>query len=254
LYAEKEYQMKRKALLLILCIALQATPLFALTGKEVMERNDTLPEPETAVSTVAMRIYKGGRVTEKEFESRTKKFTGDEDKMLISFTKPTKIQLLTHAHKGRDDDQWLRLSSGRIKRIATSDKGKAFVNSHFYYDDISSRDIDDYTYRLLDDGSALGFDCYKVEAIRQTGTKVYSRLILYARKSDCFIVRIDFYKKDTFHKYLENRDIKTVENILTPFYVIMTLANEKGKTELRIERLEYNRSLKDSTFNKEALR
>jgi len=74
-----------------------------------------------------------------------------------------------------------------------------------------------------------------VEAIRQNGTKVYSRLILYARKSDCFIVKIDFYRKGKFHKYLENHDIRTVKGILTPFSSIMTPANKKGKTELRIE-------------------
>jgi len=34
----------------------------------------------------------------------------------------------------------------------------------------------------------------------------------------------------------------------------MTRADKKGHTELKIEKLEYNRDLKDSTFNKEALR
>jgi len=57
-----------------------------------MEKNEALPESKTAVSSVLMQIHKGGRVMEKEFESRTKKFKDDEDKMLISFTKPTKIK------------------------------------------------------------------------------------------------------------------------------------------------------------------
>ncbi|MCK4534750.1 MAG: outer membrane lipoprotein-sorting protein [Syntrophobacterales bacterium] len=246
--------MKARFFLTIFLVLFLVQPLFALTGRDVMEKNDALPESKTAVSSVLMQIHKGGRVMEKEFESRTKKFKDNEDKTLISFIKPTKIKLLTHTHRGKDDDQWLRLSSGKIKRIAASDKGKPFVNSHFYYDDISSRNIDDYTYLLLDDGEAAGSDCYRVEAIRQNGTKVYSKLILYVRKSDYFIVRIDFYRKDKFHKYLENHDIRTVKDILTPFSTIMTLANEKGKTELRIEKLEYNRNLRNSTFNKEALR
>ncbi|MBW2630506.1 MAG: outer membrane lipoprotein-sorting protein [Deltaproteobacteria bacterium] len=246
--------MKTKFFLTIFLVFFLAQPLFALTGRDVMEKNDALPESKTVVSSVLMQIHKGGRVMEKEFESRTKKFKDDEDKSLISFTKPTKIKLLTHTHMGRDDDQWLRLSSGKIKRIAASDKGKPFVNSHFYYDDISSRNIDDYTYLLLGDGEAAGSDCYRVEATRQNGTKVYSKLILYVRKSDYFIVKIDFYRKGKFHKYLENHDIRTVKGILTPFSSIMTPANKKGKTELRIEKLEYSRNLRNSTFNKEALR
>ncbi|MBW2558630.1 MAG: outer membrane lipoprotein-sorting protein [Deltaproteobacteria bacterium] len=246
--------MKLRFLLTILFVLFLSTPLFALTGREIMEKNDALPEAKTAVSDVLMEIYKGGRVTEKQFESRTKKFQDGEDKLLISFTRPTRIKLLTHTHKGGDDDQWLRLSSGKMKRIAASDKGKLFVNSHLYYEDIGSRDIDDYGYKLLEDAKAVGFDCYAVEAVKETGEKVYSKLILYVRKSDHFIVRIDFYEGSKFHKYLENHDIRTVNGILTPFSSIMTLENGKGKTELKILKLEYNRSLRNSTFNKEALR
>ncbi len=219
-----------------------------------MEKNDALPEAKTAMSDVLMLIHKGGRITEKQFESRSKKFQDNEDKLLISFTRPTRIKLLTHAHEGSDDDQWLRLSSGKIKRIASSDKGKPFVNSHFYYEDIGSRDIDDYRYKLLEDAKAVGSDCYAVEAIKKIGEKIYSRLVLYVRKSDYFIVRVDFYRKGAFHKYLENHDIRTVTGILTPFSSTMTRADKKGYTELKILKLEFNRSLRNSTFNKEALR
>lgn len=246
--------MKLRFLLAILLVLLLSTPLFALTGREIMERNDALPEADTAVSSVLMLIHKGGRVTEKEFESSSKKYPDSEDRLLISFTRPTRIKLLTHAYKGRDDDQWLRLSSGKIKRIASSDKGKPFVNSHLYYEDIGSRDIDDYTYTLLGEAQAVGDDCYAVEAVKVAGEKVYSKLTLYVRKSDYFIVRIDFYEGNEFHKYLENHDIRTVDGILTPFASTMTLADGKGHTELKILELEYNRDLSDSTFNKEALR
>jgi len=246
--------MKSRFFLTIFLVFFLAQPLFALTGREVIEKNDALTESKTAVGSVSMLIYKGGRIVEKAFESRTKKFKDGEDKMLISFTKPTKIKLLTHTHRGRDDDQWLRLSSGKIKRIASSDKGKPFVNSHLYYEDIGSRDIDDYSYKLLGDAEALEFDCYAVESVKKSDEKVYSKLVLYVRKSDYFIVKIDFYEGNELHKYLENHDIRTVEGILTPFSTIMTPANKKGKTELRIEKLEYNRDLRNSTFNKEALR
>jgi len=246
--------MKTRVFLTIFFVLLLSNPLFALTGREIMEKNDALPEAKTAMSDVLMLIHKGGGVMEKQFESSSKKFQDNEDKLLISFTRPTQIKLLTHAHKGSDDDQWLRLSSGKIKRIAASDKGKPFVNSHLYYEDIGSRNIDDYTYKLVEDAKAAGFDCYAVEAVKETGEKVYSKLVLYVRKSDYFVVRIDFYEGNEFHKYLENQDIRTVDGILTPFGTTMTLANEKGYTELKILKLEYNRDLRDSTFNKEALR
>ncbi len=246
--------MKAKFLLLILFLFFISTPLFALTGRAVMEKNDALPAASTASTDILMQIQKGKNIIEKQFESRLKKSQEGEDKILISFTRPTRIKFLTHAHRGRDDDQWLRLSSGKIKRIAPSDKGKPFVNSHLYYEDIGARHIDDYGYRLLGDAQAVGVECHAVEAIKLTGERVYNKLILYLRKSDYFIMKIDFYEDNELHKSLENHDIRTVDGIITPFSTTMTLANGEGFTELKILQLEYNRDLQDSIFNKEALR
>lgn len=246
--------MKIKMLLVCFIIVFFAQPLYALTGREVMEKSDALPEPQTAMSKILMLIHKGGRVEEKEFTLQMKQYPNDEDKALIAFIRPTQIKLLTHAHKGADDDQWLRLSSGRIKRIAAADKGQPFVNSHFYYEDLSSRDIDDYEYELLGDGDAAGEPCHKVQGVKVVGEKVYDKLVFYVRKSDYFVVRVDFYKGGEFHKYLENYQVKEMDGILTPHRIKMELADGRGKTELVLKGLKYNADIADMIFNRDALR
>ena len=244
-----------KKLFLSLFILLFLTPtLWAYTGREIVERTRELTEPDTATSRIVMVIYKGKRVLEKEFEIMTKKFGDHESKTLVSFIRPTKIKLLTHTRKGKEDDQWLRLSSGKIKRIAGSDKGKSFVNSHITYEDMGSRDIDDYEYKYLGDVDINGFDCYQVEAVSKKKKTVDDRTIMHVRKSDAFVVRVDFYKKGKPHKFLENLDIKKVEGILTPFRVVVKLASGKGRTELQLTSVTYNQKIKNSKFNKEALR
>ena len=225
----------------------------ALTGREIIDKADALPDPNTAESTVLMLISKGGSVMEKEFQLITKDY-GPNDRALISFTRPTQIKLLTHTYKNKDDDQWLRLSSGKVKRIAQSDKDKSFVNSHFWYEDLTSRQIDDYDYTYTGDGKAAGFDCYKVDAVKKGGGKIYEKTTLYARKSDCFIVRIDFYRNGQLLKYLENYDIKTISGILTPHKVVMTMADHSGKTELIVKSVRYNHPIADSLLVKESLR
>ncbi len=246
--------MKCKILLVCFMAILIAQPLFAQTGREIMEKSDALPEPQTAMSRLLMMVYKGERVEEKEFTLQMKQYPNDEDKTLIAFIRPTQIKLLTHAREGEDDDQWLRLSSGRIKRIAASDKGQPFVNSHFYYQDLSSTDIDDYEYELLGEEEAVGETCYKVQGVKTAGEKVYDKLILYVRKSDYFVVRIDFYKDGEFHKFLENYQVKEIDGILTPYKVKMERADGKGKTELALRGVKYNADLSDMTFRREALR
>ncbi len=247
--------MNRKYLLVVLAgmLLLPAVEASALTGREIMEKNDALPEAKTAVSQVSMYIHQGAKVVEKEFEIKSKKYAGDEDKNLITFTKPTQIKLLTHSHKNQDDDQWLRLSSGKVKRIVSTDKGKSFVNSHLYYEDLTARDIDEYDYNSLGDGSAGGFDCHKVEAVKKQN-KVYSKSIMYVRKSDFFVVRIDFFKNDEFHKFIEYLDIKPVTGILTAHLLVMSMADGNAKTELKVNSVEYNKEMNDAVFNKEALR
>ena len=46
--------MKLRFLLTILFVLLLSSPLFAFTGREIMEKNDALPEAETAISELQM--------------------------------------------------------------------------------------------------------------------------------------------------------------------------------------------------------
>jgi hypothetical protein len=227
--------------------------VFAMTGREIMEKTDALPEPQTAKSKILMLIHKGGEVQEKEFLLQMKQFENDEDKALIEFVRPTQIKLLTHSHKKTDDDQWLTLSSGNVNRIVSSGRDKPFVNSHFYYEDLTSIDIDDYKYELLGDGTAVGEDCFKVEGVKQVGDRVYDKVIFYVRKSDYFVLRVDFFKGGEFHKFLENYEIKEIDGILTPYKMKMELSDGAGKTELILKGLKYNDEIDSAVFRKEAL-
>jgi hypothetical protein len=200
-----------------------------------------------------MIINKGGSLTEKEFELTGKKADKDE-KVLIEFRKPTKIKFLTHTHKKGEDDQWLMMSSGKVKRIAAGERTQPFVNSHFFYEDMKSRDIDSYSYTLTGETDAAGAKCYKVEAIPSGKDSVYSKAVFYVRKSDFFIVRADIYKDGALLKYIENYDVKKVNGILTPFRAVMSMADGKGNTELRIKSVEYNKSVSDSSLSKESMR
>ncbi len=246
--------MKLRIAGITLAMMLAAHVALAMNGREIMEKSDALPEPQTAISKIMMVIHKGGNAEEKEFIVQMKQFDNDEDKALISFIRPTKIKLLTHSHKNADDDQWLMLSSGKVKRIVSSGRDKPFVNSHFYYEDLTSVDIDDYDYKLLGEEKAVDADCYKVEGVKKTADRIYDKVIFYVRKPDYFVVRVDFYKDGQFHKFLENYDIKEIDGILTPHKVKMELANGAGNTELILKGLKYNTEIDSAKFNKEALR
>jgi len=238
----------------ILTITVFASSSFALSAREIMEKSDNLAQPKTALSDVLMKIHSGGDIIDKEFTLQAMKQGKDDSKALITFSKPTKIKLLTHTHPNQEDDQWLMMTSGKAKRITSSGKGKSFVNSHFCYEDLSSRKLDDYDYKLLETKKVLGADCHMVEAIKKKGANVYDKAVLYVRKSDYFVVKVDFYLDTKYYKTLENKDIKTIDGIITPHSIMMTMADAKEKTELTVKSLKYNGPMDSATFNKEALR
>ena len=245
--------MIRTALLTIAAVITAAQMLFALTGREIIQKSEDLPKPKTAKTKVDMTIHKGARVMEKEFLIYQKTIRGN-DRVLFTFLKPTRIKVLTHTYDDREDDQWLRLSSGKIKRIVGSDKSKPFVQSHMTYEDLQSRSVNDYNYKKLGTAKVNGDTCYKVEARKIKGSETYDKTIMYVRTSDFFVLKIDFYRKGKLFKYLENKDVKKVDGILTPFTVSVTMANGSGKTVMKVKKLQYNSNIRDAIFAKEALR
>ncbi|MBN2159355.1 MAG: outer membrane lipoprotein-sorting protein [Spirochaetes bacterium] len=241
---------------MIICVAsiiAGAGVLYALTGREIMEKSDALPDPASTESRAVMKIYRNGALKEtKEFQMYSKKY-GQDSRVLIRFIRPTKIKFLTHSYKSREDLQWLKTSSGKPKKIVGSDSGKPFVLSHFFYEDLKGREIDDYNYTLRGEESIPGGECYKVEAAKKSGDKVYDRIELFVRKSDYFVVRVNFYQKGKLLKFLTNYDIKSIDGILTPLRMVMSLPDGKGKTEITVTSVKHNIPVNDSLFNKGTL-
>ena len=244
--------MIRKLMVASLVVSVSVISAFALTGREIIDRSEKLAKPSSTQSKVTMRIRNGSNVEEKEFILYQKTVDGN-DMVRIDFTRPTKIKVLTHTHQDGDDEQWFCSSKGKIKKIVGGEKSDSFAQSHMTYEDLESRDVDNYDYNNIGEGNVNGDACYKVEARKKTGTKTYEKFILYVRKSDYFIVRIDFYQKGKLFKYLENKNIRTINGIITPLLITVTMAEADALTELKVEKIVYNANVADSLFSKDNL-
>jgi hypothetical protein len=79
-------------------------------------------------------------------------FTG-EQKFYVYFTSPAdvnKTAFLVWKHLTKDDDRWMYIPAlDNIKRIAATDKRTSFVGSHFFYEDVSGRNINDDVHELI---------------------------------------------------------------------------------------------------------
>lgn len=248
--------MIKKSAVLITLILAGSLSSYSLTGLEIMKKSEQLKRPRNARTTLEMVIYKGNRVIKRRISGIAME-SGTIDKALLKVEWPFKMKILIHSKNGRDQ-QWLKQKNGKVKKIIAGDRKKPVVNSHFFYEDIKSRNIEDSRYRLLGEAKVEGFACYKVQATPKPGKSLYRKAVFYVRKSDYFIIQSDIYFKGYLYKKLVNYDIKKIKDILTPHKSVMYRFNRKGKplgrTELILKKVRYNDPrIRSHYFNKSRL-
>jgi len=252
--------MKQRITVLALLLALALLPALAGdSGRAIMEKSEDLPEPNTLENTSVMEIHKAGEVTRRELRIRGVR-EGENEKILLEITDPYSMKVLTHTKEDGDDLQWVKLRNGKVKQIASSDRKNAFENSHFFYEDLRSRNINDYTYELLGEATVNDTLTWRIEALPKPEKSIYDKAIFYVIKEgnfQYFVLMVDIYYKGYLYKRLMNFDIKKTEGIITPYKAVMYRKDSTGETLghtiLEIESLEYNENVPSSIFRSSGL-
>ena len=120
-------------------------------AKESERRDQGFEDSEQTLLMVLRNRH--GQETTREIRGRTLEVADDGDKSMIIFDSPKDVEgtaLLTYSHKAEDDDQWLYLPAlKRVKRIASNNKSGPFMGSEFAFEDLSSQEVEKYTYKYL---------------------------------------------------------------------------------------------------------
>jgi outer membrane lipoprotein-sorting protein len=180
------------------------------------DRRDTGFGDSIAAMSMILR-NKQGDESRRELRVRTLEVEGDGDKGLSIFDKPADVKgtaFLTFTHKTGPDDQWLYLPSlKRVKRIASKNKSGPFMGSEFAYEDISSQEVDKYTYRYLRDEPCGELECFVIERVPVDPNSGYTRQVVWIDKQEYRPQKVDYYdrKNDplktlTFHEYRQYLD------------------------------------------------
>lgn len=101
-------------------------------------------------------------ITDAQGRKRIRQFTilrrdesdgGDQDYAVL-FSRPADVRntvFLVQKHVGKDDDRWLYLPAlDLVKRVAAGDKRTSFVGSHFVYEDVSGRGVEEDRHELME--------------------------------------------------------------------------------------------------------
>lgn len=199
--------------LLIPLLILLAPSLYAETAEEqglrIIQEADLRDSgwiDQRTDLTMVLR-NKQGESSTRQLRIRTLEVSGDGDKSLTVFDAPKDIKgtaLLSHTHPTEPDDQWLYLPAlKRVKRIASSNKSGPFMGSEFAYEDMTSQEVEKYTYKYLRDESSNGHQTFVIEqypAYRHSG---YTRRVVWIDQTMYQPVKLEFYdRKNTLLKTL----------------------------------------------------
>lgn len=208
----------RRWLLPLLLLTLALPEVWAETAEEKglaiareADRRDSGWVDQVADMEMILR-NRQGQESRRRIEVKTLEVTGDGDKSLTVFDHPADVKgtaFLSYTHALTPDDQWLFLPAlKRIKRIASANKSGPFMGSEFAYEDLSSQEVEKYTYRWLRDETLDGRPAFVIERHPAYEHSGYTRQIGWIDQEMYQPLRLEFFdRKDaplktlTFHGY-----------------------------------------------------
>ncbi len=220
-------------------------------------------------STMRMRLFdRQGRARERVLATLSLKGGPGRpvpgDRSLTRFTYPNDINgtgFLVWENPTGEDERFLYLPSlGRVRRIAGNETQDSFVGSDFTYEDIGGREFNDYSYTLLDeaatwtapDGAAHAV--YRLESRAKAPAARFPRVVSLVRKDNFVVVHGEIHnRRDELQKTFSVKKVARQSGIWTVMEMVMADATARTRTELVVEKIEYNVGLKEADFSRREL-
>ena len=225
---------------------------------EASERNEGFGD-FTAGLTMLLRD-RHGRESTRQMRFKVLEVPDDGDKSLFVFDQPRDVQgtaLLTHAHINAQDDQWLYLPAlQRVKRISASTRSGSFMGSEFSYEDMSSGEVKEYTYKYLRNEPCGDLTCTVTEQTPLDEKSGYSRKLVWQDTIELRIWKMELYDRKESH--LKTLTFANYKKYLDQYWRAeeQTMVNHLtgARTVLRWTDFKFGNDLDDSEFTQTALR
>ena len=235
------------------------TTLYSMTGLELAIKMEQRVKPNDLKSENTMVLTnKKGRMKTSKLISKSK---DDSKKQMIWFLEPKDdfgIAFLKIEHDDKDDfmNMWLP-GFKKFRRISSQKKTDSFMGSDLSFEDLTSRDIDDYVYTLVDENtscSACDAGCYKLISEPKNIDSEYSYHITWVTK--------DNYLSVMEESYDENKELLKKKSIefdkIDEYYIMSNLyvrnVQKNHETKLTIDKINLNLGYSDDLFHTKNLK
>jgi len=180
---------------------------------------------------------------------------GDQ-KFYVYFRRPAdlnKMVFLVWKHANGDDDRWLYTPAlDNYKRIAASDKRTSFVGSHFFYEDVSGRNVNDDHHELLD--TTENYYVLK-NTPKDTSTVEFAYYKMWIHRGTFLTTKVEYYdNKGNVYRTYSAEQVQTIQDFPTVTKARMKDMRLKGETVLEYDKVEYNINVPDDLFTERNVR
>ncbi len=201
-----------------------------------------------------------GQESRRHIRIKALEVEGDGDKSLSIFDSPRDVKgtaFLSFTHATKPDDQWLYLPAlKRVKRISSANKSGPFMGSEFAYEDLTSQEVEKYTYKWLRDENLDGRDTFVIERYPAYKHSGYKRMIVWIDKEMYMPLKLEYYdRKNALLKTLTFSGYRQyLGKYWRPDGQNMVNHQNKKSTELIWSNYKFKTGLTDRDFDKNALK
>jgi len=214
---------------------------------------------DSAADLTMLIATTGGDHVSREMRQMNLEVVGDGDKSIMVFDRPRDLKgtaILTFSHKNDPDEQWLYLPAlKRVKRISSADKSGPFMGSEFAFEDLSSQEVEKYSYRYLQDETVDGELYFVVERIPADKYSGYSRQVTWVDQQEYRLHKVDYYdrKGELLKTMVATNYQQYLDRYWRPGTMTMTNHQTGKSTTLNFENYQFRTGLQDSDFSPSAI-
>ncbi|MDO6566356.1 outer membrane lipoprotein-sorting protein [Alteromonas sp. 1_MG-2023] len=201
-----------------------------------------------------------GQKANRKLTVKSMELANDGDKSLTVFQSPRDVKgtaFLSFSHVFDADEQWIYLPAlKRVKRIASKNKSGPFVGSEFAFEDMTSFEVEKFSYKYVGDDTVNGEACFVLEQTPQYDFSGYTLQKVWIDKSHYRVYKTEFYdRKGALLKVLELKDYKLYKDkYWRPSRSDMRNVQTRKSTALITENMVFDTDLSESDFNKNSLK
>jgi outer membrane lipoprotein-sorting protein len=223
------------------------------------DRRDTGWDNQLSDMEMTLR-NKQGEESKRTLTIKTLEVKNDGDKSLTVFDNPRDVKgtaFLSYTHALEPDDQWLYLPAlKRVKRISSANKSGPFVGSEFAYEDLSSQEVEKYSYKWLRDETLNGKETFVIERYPAYEYSGYTRQIVWIDKSIYQPLKVEYYdRKNALLKTLTISNYRQyIDKYWRPDSMLMVNHQTGKETLLNWKNYQFNNDLDERDFDLNTLK